>query len=41
MEDESGTIAKLKDNLTKEFGKYGEDEINSLMWGSDEWEEMV
>ena len=38
MEEESGDLKRLKDNLTKEFAKYGSDDINNLMWGSDEWE---
>ena len=40
MKDNKGDIARLKDRLTKSFAKYGEDEINSLMWGNDEWELM-
>ena len=38
MEEKSGDLKRLKDNLTKEFAKYGSDDINNLMWGSDEWE---
>ena len=36
MEEESGDLKKLKDHLTTEFAKYGGDDVNSLMWGSDE-----
>ena len=28
----------LRDHLTTEFAKYGADDVNSLIWGSDEWE---
>ena len=30
--------SQLKNHLTKEFAKYGGDDVNNLMWGSDEWE---